>query len=174
MRRLRLGWIYGPADIIDALNRIRGPFNVNAPAIAAGIASIGDSAHLEKARTHNEQWRPWLTEELGKVGIKVTPSVANFLLLHFPETPGKTAAEADALLTSRGVIVRAVRAYKLPNCLRTTVGTEEANVSSWSRRSPNEQRGDRGKWTPDPQAGVGGCLVCFCKAGLLEHVVDRK
>ncbi|ARQ02916.1 histidinol-phosphate transaminase [Pseudorhodoplanes sinuspersici] len=124
---LRLGWIYGPAHIVDALNRIRGPFNVNAPAIAAGVASIGDTAHIEKARAHNEKWLPWLTEEIGKLGIKVTPSVANFLLLHFPETPGKTAAEADALLTSRGLIMRAVRAYKLPNCLRMTVGTEEAN-----------------------------------------------
>jgi histidinol-phosphate aminotransferase len=124
---LRLGWIYGPAHIIDALNRIRGPFNVNAPAIAAGVASIADMAHIEKARGHNEKWLPWLTEEIGKLGIKVTPSVANFLLLHFPETPGKTAAEADALLTSRGLILRAVRAYKLPNCLRMTVGSEEAN-----------------------------------------------
>ncbi len=124
---LRLGWIYGPAHIIDALNRIRGPFNVNAPAIAAGIASINDTAHLDKARAHNEKWLPWLTTELEKLGIKVTPSVGNFILLHFPETPGKTAAEADALLTSRGVVMRAVRAYKLPNCLRMTVGSEEAN-----------------------------------------------
>jgi len=124
---LRLGWIYGPAHIIDALNRIRGPFNVSAPAIAAGIASINDSAHLDKARAHNEKWLPWLTTEVEKLGIKVTPSVGNFILLHFPETPGKTAAEADKLLTSRGVIMRAVKAYKLPNALRMTVGSEEAN-----------------------------------------------
>ncbi len=124
---LRLGWIYGPADIIDALNRIRGPFNVNAPAIVAGIAAIGDAAHVEAARTHNEKWLPWLTSEFEKLGIKVTPSVGNFILLHFPETPGKTAAEADTLLTSRGIIMRAVRAYKLPNCLRMSIGTEEAN-----------------------------------------------
>jgi histidinol-phosphate aminotransferase len=124
---LRLGWIYGPAHIIDALNRIRGPFNVNAPAIAAGIASINDSAHLEKARAHNDKWLPWLTTEIEKLGIKVTPSVGNFILLHFPGTPGKTAAEADKLLTSRGVIMRAVKAYQLPNCLRMSIGTEEAN-----------------------------------------------
>src|SRR5262245_11501478 len=119
---LRLGWIYGPAHIIDALNRIRGPFNVNAPAIAAGIASINDSAHLEKARAHNEKWLPWLTTEIEKLGIKVTPSVGNFILLHFPETAGKTATEADKVLTSRGVIMRAVRAYQLPNCLRMSIG----------------------------------------------------
>jgi histidinol-phosphate aminotransferase len=124
---LRLGWIYGPAHVIDALNRIRGPFNVNAPAIAAGIASLNDTAHIEKSRAHNEKWLPWLTAEIEKLGIKVTPSVGNFILLHFPETPGKTADEADKLLTSRGVIMRAVKAYKLPNCLRMSIGTEEAN-----------------------------------------------
>jgi histidinol-phosphate aminotransferase len=124
---LRVGWIYGPADIIDALNRIRGPFNVNAPAIAAGVAALADTAHLEKSRAHNAKWLPWLTEEIAKLGLKVTPSVANFILIHFPDAPGKTAAEADALLTSRGCVLRAVKAYHLPNCLRMSVGTEEAN-----------------------------------------------
>jgi len=124
---LRVGWIYGPAHIIDALNRIRGPFNVNAPAIAAGVAALADTAHLEKSRAHNETWLPWLTEEIGELGLKVTPSVANFILIHFPETPGKTATEADKLLTSKGLVLRAVKAYHLPNCLRMSIGTEEAN-----------------------------------------------
>jgi histidinol-phosphate aminotransferase len=124
---LRVGWIYGPAHIIDALNRIRGPFNVNAPAIAAGVAALADTAHLEKSRAHNDKWLPWLTEEITRLGLKVTPSVANFLLIHFPETAGKTAAEADRLLTSRGLVLRAVKAYHLPNALRMSVGTEEAN-----------------------------------------------
>jgi histidinol-phosphate aminotransferase len=124
---LRLGWLYGPAHVVDALNRIRGPFNVNAPAIAAGVASLSDPAHIEKARAHNDTWLPWLTEEIGKLGLKVTPSVANFILIHFPDTPGKTAADADKLLTSKGCVLRAVRAYHLPNALRMSVGTEEAN-----------------------------------------------
>jgi histidinol-phosphate aminotransferase len=124
---LRLGWLYGPAHVVDALNRIRGPFNVSAPAIAAGIAAIEDAAHVERSRAHNDRWLPWLTEEIGKIGLKVTPSVANFVLIHFPETKGRTAAEADALLTSRGLILRRVAAYKLPNALRMTVGSEEAN-----------------------------------------------
>jgi histidinol-phosphate aminotransferase len=124
---LRLGWMYGPAHVIDAVNRIRGPFNVNAPASAAGIAAIGDTAHVERAREHNARWLPWLTEEIGKLGLKATPSVANFVLIHFPESKGKTAADADALLTSRGLILRRVAAYKLPNALRMTVGSEEAN-----------------------------------------------
>ena len=124
---LRLGWLYGPASIVDAVNRIRGPFNVSAPAIAAGIAALADAAHLETARAHNERWLAWLTEEIGKLGLKVTPSVANFILIHFPETPGRTAQEADKLLTSRGLVLRAVASYKLPNALRMSVGTEEAS-----------------------------------------------
>jgi histidinol-phosphate aminotransferase len=124
---LRLGWMYGPAHIIDAINRIRGPFNVNAPAIAAGIAAIRDTAHVERSREHNTRWLAWLTEEIGKLGLTVTPSAANFLLIHFAESKGRTAKEADAFLTKRGLILRAVGAYKLPNCLRMTVGGEEAN-----------------------------------------------
>ncbi len=124
---LRLGWMYGPAHVVDAVNRIRGPFNVNAPAIAAGIAAIQDTAHQDYSREHNTRWLAWLTEEIGKLGLKVTPSVANFVLIHFPEEPGRTAKEADAFLTSRGIIMRQVAAYHLPNALRCSVGTEEAN-----------------------------------------------
>jgi histidinol-phosphate aminotransferase len=124
---LRLGWLYGPAHVVDAVNRIRGPFNVNAAAMAAGIAAIQDSAHLEAARAHNEKWLAWLSEEIRKLGLEVTPSVANFVLIHFPQTRGRTAAEADAFLSQRGLILRRVAAYHLPHALRMTVGTEEAN-----------------------------------------------
>jgi histidinol-phosphate aminotransferase len=125
---LRLGWMYGPAPIVDAINRIRGPFNVNAPAIAAGVAAIRDTAHVEKARAHNTHWLNWLTEEIGKLGLTVTPSAANFVLIHFPDAKGRTAKDADAFLTKHGLILRAVGSYKLPNCLRMTVGSEEANL----------------------------------------------
>jgi histidinol-phosphate aminotransferase len=124
---LRLGWMYGPAHVVDAVNRIRGPFNVNTPAIAAGIAAIEDVGHQERSREHNSKWLAWLTEEIGKLGLKVTPSVANFVLIHFPTDKGKTAAEADAYLTRRGLVLRALNNYKLPHALRMTIGTEEAN-----------------------------------------------
>ncbi len=124
---LRLGWMYGPAHVVDAVNRIRGPFNVNAPAIAAGIAAIKDTPHVERARAHNTRWLAWLTQEVGKLGLPVTPSAANFVLIHFPDTKGRTARDADAFLTKRGLILRQVGAYKLPNALRMSVGTEEAN-----------------------------------------------
>jgi histidinol-phosphate aminotransferase len=124
---LRLGWMFGPAHVVDAINRVRGPFNVNGPAIAAGIAAIEDHEHQERARAHNSRWLPWLAREFEALGLKVTPSVANFLLVHFPEKKGLTASEADAFLTARGLILRQVGAYKLPNALRMSVGTEEAN-----------------------------------------------
>jgi histidinol-phosphate aminotransferase len=124
---LRLGWLYGPEHVVDAINRIRGPFNVNAAAMAAGIAAIADTAHVERARAHNDKWLPWLAAEIRKLGLKVTPSVANFVLIHFPEIKGRTAEDADAFLTQRGLILRRVKAYKLPNALRMTVGSEEAN-----------------------------------------------
>jgi histidinol-phosphate aminotransferase len=124
---LRLGWMYGPAHVVDAVNRIRGPFNVNTPAMLAGIASIEDTAHLEVSRAHNARWLPWLTEEIGKLGLEVTPSVANFILIHFPKTKGRTSRDAEAFLTQRGLILREVSSYDLPDALRLTVGTEEAN-----------------------------------------------
>ena len=124
---LRLGWMFAPAHIVDAVNRIRGPFNVNGPAIEAGIAAIEDLEHQQRSREHNTRWLNWLTEEIGKLGLKVTPSVANFVLIHFPQTKGRTAEEANAFLMKRGLILRQTTAYKLPHALRMSVGTEEAN-----------------------------------------------
>jgi len=124
---VRLGWMYGPAHIVDALNRVRNPFNVNTPAMKAGIAAIEDTAHVQNSVAHNARWLAWLTEEIGRLGLTVTPSVANFVLIHFPESKGRTAADADAFLTKRGLILRRVSGYGLPNALRLTVGTEEAN-----------------------------------------------
>ena len=124
---LRLGWMTGPAHVIDAVNRIRGPFNVNGPAIAAGIAALSDEAHAAAAVAHNERWLPWLTREIAALGLEVTPSVGNFILIHFPTEAGLSAKDADAFLTRRGLVLRAVGAYGLPNCLRMTIGDEEAN-----------------------------------------------
>ena len=124
---LRVGWMYGPAEVIDAINRIRGAFNVSAPGIAAAVAAIEDTAHVERAVAHNEEWLPRLTGQLTALGLTVTPSVTNFLLVHFPQTPGKTAKDADAFLMERGLILRRVDSYGLPGALRLTIGTREAN-----------------------------------------------
>ena len=124
---LRLGWAYCPAHIADVLNRIRGPFNVTAPAIAAGIAAIEDKAHVEASLAHNDQWLPWTAAEITKLGLAVTPSVGNFILIHFPATTGKDATAADAHLKSKAIIMRRVGGYGLPNALRMTIGTESDN-----------------------------------------------
>jgi histidinol-phosphate aminotransferase len=113
--------------VIDALNRIRGPFNVSSPAIAAGVAALGDRAHLERAVAHNDAWRDTVTREVAALGLEVTPSIGNFVLIHFPEAGGKRAADADAFLLKRGIVLRRVEAYGLPNALRMTIGSAEAN-----------------------------------------------
>jgi histidinol-phosphate aminotransferase len=127
LANLRLGWVVGPAHVIDAVNRIRSPFNVNGPAMAAGIAAITDDVHIAKAVAHNDQWLVWLSREIEALGLEVTPSVGNFLLIHFPADAGRTAKDADGYLTSRGLILRRVDSYGLPQALRLTVGVEEAN-----------------------------------------------
>jgi histidinol-phosphate aminotransferase len=124
---LRLGWAYCPEAIADVLNRIRGPFNVSSPAIAAGVAAIGDRSHVEAGVSHNERWLAWTTAQIEKLGLEVTPSVANFVLIHFPDAPGRDAEAADAFLKQRGIILRRVDAYGLPNALRMTIGTEADN-----------------------------------------------
>ncbi|CAN7380889.1 histidinol-phosphate transaminase [Pararhizobium sp. LjRoot255] len=124
---LRIGWMYAPLAIIDALNRVRGPFNMNAPAIAAGAAAVRDQAFIATAVDHNLDWLGKVSGALSSIGLKVTPSVANFVLIHFPDVDGKRAPDADEFLTSRGFILRAVRAYGLPNALRMTIGSAEAN-----------------------------------------------
>ncbi len=124
---LRIGWLYAPLGVIDALNRVRGPFNVNALAIEAGAAAIRDRAHTEAAVAHNFEWLAWLSAELPKLGLTVTPSVGNFLLVHFSPDAPHAAEAADAFLSARGFILRSVSAYGLPNALRLTVGSEDAN-----------------------------------------------
>ncbi|MGL4491201.1 MAG: aminotransferase class I/II-fold pyridoxal phosphate-dependent enzyme, partial [Rhizobiaceae bacterium] len=118
---------YAPHHIIDAVNRIRGPFNLNSAAIASGAAAMRDRAHVAGAVDFNEKWLGWLASEISNLGLRVTPSVGNFLLIHFPDDPSKSAASADAFLTARGLILRRVSAYGFPNALRLSVGTEEAN-----------------------------------------------
>jgi histidinol-phosphate aminotransferase len=121
---LRLGWAYCSPAIADALNRVRGPFNVNAAAQAAGVAALEDVAAVERARAHNETWRPWLMDALTGLGLEVTPAVANFVLVRFPAAPHDAAA-AFAYLKSRGILTRLVGAYGLPEWLRITIGTAE-------------------------------------------------
>lgn len=120
---VRLGWAYAPAHIVDILNRVRGPFNVNVPAMAAGIAALAEPGWVEKSVAHNTEWRATLSEALRGIGITVHPSEGNFILADFGTAA--RAKAADAALRARGLIVRAMGAYSLPQCLRITIGTAE-------------------------------------------------
>ncbi len=123
---VRLGWMYAKPYVIDAINRIRGPFNVNAAAQAAGVAALQDAAHLAKAVAHNARWLPWLSERIAALGLDVAPSSGNFVLIRFRDAAH--ASRADAALTADGFVLRGMGGYGLPGCLRLTVGDEEANA----------------------------------------------
>lgn len=121
---LRLGWMYGPPAIVDAINRIRGPFNVALPSQAAGVSALADVAHIDKARTLNDHWLPWFAGEMNKLGLDVPPSVGNFVLVKFPKDPAKNADAANDYMKENGVIPRKVTGYGLPDYLRITIGNE--------------------------------------------------
>ena len=119
----RFGWGYAPAAVADVLNRLRPPFNINSSAAAAAVAALAEPGWLQTSRAHNSQARRTLAARLTEAGIKVHPSEANFLLADFG-TP-EHALAADRHLRSRGIIVRNVKSYGLPSCLRITIGTDE-------------------------------------------------
>lgn len=120
---MRVGWCYGPPGVVDALNRVRGVFNVNLAAQAAAVAALSEPGWVERSVAHNVEWRGKLATALEAAGIKVWPSHTNFFLADFGTAA--RAAAADAYLKTRGIIVRAMGGYDLPHCLRITVGTAE-------------------------------------------------
>ena len=123
MGGMRVGWCYAPAEVVDALNRVRGVFNVNLAAQAAAVAALAEPGWVEMSVAHNTKWREWLRGQLESVGIATVPSVCNFFLADFGSA--ERANAANAYLKSRGIIVRGVAGYHLPTMLRITVGTEE-------------------------------------------------
>jgi len=123
---VRLGWLYGPAAVVDVLHRVRGPFNVNALAQAAGLAALDDPAWAEKARAHNDYWVPEMTRALTALGLIVPPSVGNFVLVRFPGG-AEEASAANAFLTRRGILLRGMAGYGLADSLRATIGTDDDN-----------------------------------------------
>ncbi len=124
---VRLGWGFGPAPVIDALNRVRSAFNVSTGAMLAGIASLEDPAYIAAARAHNSRWLPWVSDQLRAFGLKVTPSAGNFVLAHFAPGLERSAAGANAYLAAQGVAVRPMGGYNLPDALRISIGSEAAN-----------------------------------------------
>lgn len=123
----RVGWAYCPAEVAEVLNRIRSPFNLAGPSMAAAIAALEDRAHLENAKAHNNEWRHWVTNALRDCGYSVGESAGNFVMIPFDNQAGRTAAQADEFLLSRRIILRQLGAYKLPNALRMTIGLADEN-----------------------------------------------
>ena len=124
---LRVGWGYMTAEMASAMDRIRLPFNVNIPAQLAAKAALADEDFQRRSLDLVEQWRPWLTQQLGGLGLEPVPSAANFVLVGFPKTPGRTAKDAEAFLSARGLIIRYVGSYGLPDHIRITIGREADN-----------------------------------------------
>jgi len=122
MGGLRLGWMYGPAGVVDVIGRLRQPFNVNLAAQAAGIAALDDIAHTDASRTNNDIWLPWLSTELAKLDLKPLPSVGNFVTVGFGSKD--RAAAANNWLMHEGLIPRMIAGYGMPEYLRITIGTE--------------------------------------------------
>jgi histidinol-phosphate aminotransferase len=122
----RIGWGYASAPIVEAMHRIRAPFNITSAGQDAAIAAIGDAAFVEHCRLHNRQWRGWFVDQiaaLGNAGLRAVPSKANFVLVLFD---GALSAErAYKGLMERGFIVRWLPGQGLPNALRMTIGTED-------------------------------------------------
>ena len=121
---LRVGWGYGPQDVIDTVNRIRGPFNLSGPALKAAEAAMRDVAYTRRCRLENARLRTWLAEQLSSVGVPSDQSFGNFILAQFADAD--EAEACDAHLKAAGLIVRKVGGYGLPHCLRVTIGDETA------------------------------------------------
>lgn len=122
---LRVGWCFGAVALINTLNRVRGPFNVTGVSQSAAIAALRDEEYLNLAVKHNNHWRPWLAKQIAGAGFEVVPSVANFFLVRIPSP--LEACQADEFLLQRGLILRRMEDYGLPDCLRLSVGTEKEN-----------------------------------------------
>ncbi|MCI4663673.1 MAG: histidinol-phosphate transaminase [Neomegalonema sp.] len=122
---LRLGWAYARPDVIDALNRVRGPFNVSNPALAAGEAAMADQEYVAHCALQNEVWRDWLCKQLARAGAPSPETHCNFVLPYFGEDGPRSAPAADAFLRSRGLIARRLESYGMPGHLRITVGSPD-------------------------------------------------
>lgn len=119
---LRIGWGYGPKGIIDVLNRIRGPFNLSNTQLETAEAAVRDQDYVARCRADNTRMRHWLALALAELGIPSDTSMANFILARFVNN--EEAEACDLFLQKQGLIVRRVSSYKLPHCLRITIGDE--------------------------------------------------
>ncbi len=119
---LRVGYGYAGAELAALLNRVRQPFNVNAIAQAAALAALDDHAFVAQCVQANRAGLSQLTEGFARLGLEIVPSAANFLLVRVGDGTAVFVA-----LQKRGIIVRPVKSYGLPEWVRVTVGKPEQN-----------------------------------------------
>jgi histidinol-phosphate aminotransferase len=122
---LRVGWAYAPAHVIDAVERVRMPFNVNLVAQAVAVTALEDEEFIQKSLEHNAKELSRLTAGLRDLGLEVADSVGNFCVAKFKDAP--TAGAALEFLKARGVTIRALVGYGMPDRLRISVGSVEGN-----------------------------------------------
>ncbi|MGF1605563.1 MAG: histidinol-phosphate transaminase [Rhodothalassiaceae bacterium] len=120
---LRIGWLFGPPGVVDMLNRCRGPYNLNAAAAAAGAAAVADRDWLEDVRQQTVAARQHLAAALAALGLRVTPSQTNFVLVRLSSAEQAQAAQAH--LAAHGVLVRHLPGQGLDDALRITVGNAQ-------------------------------------------------
>ncbi|SLN69924.1 histidinol-phosphate transaminase [Roseisalinus antarcticus] len=119
---LRVGWGYGARSVIDVLNRVRGPFNLSGPALAAAEAAVRDQDWVAWSRSENARLRAELAQALAELGLPSDTACANFIVPRFASPAAAEACEAH--LRGKGILVRKIGGYGLPDALRITVGTD--------------------------------------------------
>jgi len=121
---LRIGYGIARPELVEFVDRVRPPFNVNLVAQAAGVAALDDADHVERSRALVRAERPFLAEGLQALGATVVPSQGNFVMADFPGRPGKELFEA---LLREGVVVRPLAGYGFPTAQRITTGLRAEN-----------------------------------------------
>ena len=124
---LRVGWLHGSKKVIETINKIRGHFNVNQAGTITAITSLCDRKHIEKSIKFNTKWRNWLSKKFTDLGLRVIPSVTNFILIVFPDNFPRTADQTFSYLKDKNIFVYKTDGYGLINCLRVSVGTSKSN-----------------------------------------------
>jgi len=119
---LRVGYGVGPREIIAIMQRVRQPFNVNAPAQWGALAALEDGAHVQRSLAVNREGLAFLGAQLKVLGLEFVPSHGNFILVRV----GK-GQEVFKQLLGQGVIVRPMGGYQFPEHIRVTVGTMDEN-----------------------------------------------
>ena len=126
MAGLRVGWGYGSKEIINSLNQIKPPFNINSPALSAADAAIKDHVWLNKEIKHVKKWNDKFYKEFKKMNIETNKSFTNFLLINFDKVK-KNSSKIFELLADAGILVRKMNNYNIKNSLRVTIRKNDEN-----------------------------------------------